>query len=74
MARSSVAAAMSFWLAREGMFRVLTLKSVLMRLRAYLSSSRARKLLQQWRREAVVPRGTPPPTWPQARALEPAAR
>jgi hypothetical protein len=42
MARSSVAAAMSFWLARGGVFELLTSKSVLMRLRACLPSSRAR--------------------------------
>jgi hypothetical protein len=42
MARSSVAAAMSFWLAREGVFGLLTLKSTLMRSRACLPSSRAR--------------------------------
>jgi hypothetical protein len=42
MARSSVAAAMSFWLARTGVFGSSTLKSVLMRSRAYLPSSRVR--------------------------------
>jgi hypothetical protein len=42
MARSSVAAAMSFWLTRGGMFRLLTSKSALMRSRACLPSSRAR--------------------------------
>jgi hypothetical protein len=40
MAHSSVAAAMSFWLARAGVFELSTSKSVLMRLRAYLPSSR----------------------------------
>jgi hypothetical protein len=40
MARSSVAAAMSFWLARGGVCRSSTLKSVLMRSRACFSSSR----------------------------------
>jgi hypothetical protein len=39
MARSSVEAAMSFWLARGGVFGLSTLKSTLMRLRAYLPSS-----------------------------------
>jgi hypothetical protein len=39
MARSSVAAAMSFWLARGGVFGLLTSKSVLMRSRACLPSS-----------------------------------
>jgi hypothetical protein len=38
-ARSSVAAAMSFSLARGGVFGLLTSKSVLMRSRAYLPSS-----------------------------------
>jgi hypothetical protein len=42
MARSSVAAAMSFWLARGGVSGLSTLKSVLMRSRACLPSSRAR--------------------------------
>jgi hypothetical protein len=42
MARSSVAEAMSFWLARGGVSGSSTLKSALMRLRACLSSSRAR--------------------------------
>jgi hypothetical protein len=42
MARSSVAAAMSFWLARGGVFGLLTSKSALMRSRACLPSSRAR--------------------------------
>jgi hypothetical protein len=42
MARSNVAAAMSFWLARGGVSRLSTLKSVLMRSRACLPSSRAR--------------------------------
>jgi hypothetical protein len=42
MARSSVAAAMSFWLSRGGVFGLLTSKSVLMRPRAYLPSSGAR--------------------------------
>jgi hypothetical protein len=42
MARSSVAAAMSFWLARGGVFGLLTSKSALMCSRAYFPSSRAR--------------------------------
>jgi hypothetical protein len=42
MAHSSVAAAMSFWLACGGVFRLLTLKSAFMQSRAYLPSSRAR--------------------------------
>jgi hypothetical protein len=42
MARSSVAAATSFWLARGGVFGLSTLKSVLMPSRACLPSSRAR--------------------------------
>jgi FAD/FMN-containing dehydrogenase len=42
MARSSVAAAMRFWLARGGVFGWLTSKSVLMQSRACLPSSRAR--------------------------------
>jgi hypothetical protein len=42
MARSSVVAAMIFWLARGGVFGLLTLKSALMRSRACLPSSRAR--------------------------------
>jgi hypothetical protein len=42
MARSSVAAAMSFWLARGGVSGLSTLKSALMRSRACLPSSRAR--------------------------------
>jgi hypothetical protein len=42
MARSSVTTAMSFWLARGGVFGLLTSKSVLMRSQAYLPSSRAR--------------------------------
>jgi hypothetical protein len=42
MARSSVVAAMSFWLTRGGVFGLLTLKSVLMRSRACLPSSHAR--------------------------------
>jgi hypothetical protein len=42
MARSSVEAAISFWLARGGVSRLSTLKSALMRLRACLPSSRAR--------------------------------
>jgi hypothetical protein len=42
MARSSVAAVISFWLARCGVFGSSTLKSVLMRSRAYLPSSRTR--------------------------------
>jgi hypothetical protein len=42
MARSSVAAAMSFWLARGGVFGSLTLKSALMRSWACLSNSRTR--------------------------------
>jgi hypothetical protein len=42
MAHNSVAAAISFWLARGGMSGLLTLKSVLMRSRACLPSSRAR--------------------------------
>jgi hypothetical protein len=42
MARSSVAAAMSFWLARGGVFGLSTLKSALMRSRACLPNSRAR--------------------------------
>jgi hypothetical protein len=42
MARSSVAAVISFWLARGGVSRLSTLKSALMRSRAYLPSSRAR--------------------------------
>jgi hypothetical protein len=40
--RSSVAVAMSFWLARGGVFGLLTSKSPLMRSRACLPSSRAR--------------------------------
>jgi hypothetical protein len=62
MARSSVAAAMSFWLARGGVLGLLTSKSALMRSRACLPSSRA----QSPRAEAspvmvaVVPRDTPP--------------
>jgi hypothetical protein len=78
MACSSVAAAISFWLARGGVFGVLTSKSVLMRSRACVPSSRARSPHAEgspaWRREAVVPRGTPPQAWPRPRALEPAAR
>jgi hypothetical protein len=42
MACSSVAAAMSFWLARGGVSGLSTLQSVLMRSRACLPSSRAR--------------------------------
>jgi hypothetical protein len=42
MARSSVAAAMSFWLARGGVLGLSTSKSVLIRSRACLPSSRAR--------------------------------
>jgi hypothetical protein len=42
MARSSVMAVMTFWLARGGVFGLSTSKSVLMRSRAYLPSSRAR--------------------------------
>jgi hypothetical protein len=42
MARSSVAATMSFWLARGGVFGLLTSKSALMRSRACLPSSRKR--------------------------------
>jgi hypothetical protein len=42
IARSSVAAAMSFWLARGGVSRLSTLKSVLMRSRACMPSSRTR--------------------------------
>jgi hypothetical protein len=44
MARSSVAAVMRFWLARGGVFGLLTLKLVLMWSRACLPSSRARSL------------------------------
>jgi hypothetical protein len=40
MARSSVVAAMSFWIAREGVLGLLTSKSALMRSRACLPSSR----------------------------------
>jgi hypothetical protein len=60
---------MSFWLARGGVFGFLTWKSALMRSRACLPNSRARKLLQRWRREVVEPRGTPSQAWPRARAL-----
>jgi hypothetical protein len=42
MARNSVAAAMSFWLARGGVLGSSTLKSALMRSRAYRPNSRAR--------------------------------
>jgi hypothetical protein len=42
MAHNNVAAAMSFWLARGGVFGLLTSKSALMRSRACLPSSRAR--------------------------------
>jgi hypothetical protein len=42
MARISVAAAMSFWLAHGGVFGLLTSKSALMRSWACLPSSRAR--------------------------------
>jgi hypothetical protein len=42
MARSSVATATSFWLARGGVFGLSTSKSTLMRSRACLPSSRAR--------------------------------
>jgi hypothetical protein len=42
MARSSVAAAISFWLARGGVSGLSTLKSALMRSRACLPSSRVR--------------------------------
>jgi hypothetical protein len=42
MARNSVAAAISFWLARGGVSGLSTLKSALMRSRACLPSSRAR--------------------------------
>jgi hypothetical protein len=42
IARSSVAAAMSFWLARGGVSRLSTLKSALMRSRACMPSSRTR--------------------------------
>jgi hypothetical protein len=42
MARSSVTAAMSFWVARGGVFGLLMSKSALMRSRACLPSSRAR--------------------------------
>jgi hypothetical protein len=42
MARSSVAAAISFWLARGGVFELLTSKSALMHSRACLPSSSAR--------------------------------
>jgi hypothetical protein len=38
MARNSVAAAMSFWLARGGVFGLSTSKSALMRSRACLPS------------------------------------
>jgi hypothetical protein len=41
MAHSSVAAAMSFWLARGGVFGLLTSKSVLMRSRACLLRTRS---------------------------------
>jgi hypothetical protein len=44
MARSSVAAAMSFWLARGDVSGLSTLKSALMRSRACLPTSRARSL------------------------------
>jgi hypothetical protein len=44
MARSSVAAATSFWLARGGVFGLSTSKSALMRSRVCLPSSRARSL------------------------------
>jgi hypothetical protein len=44
MARSSVAAAMRFWLARGGVSGLSMLKSALMRSRACLPSSRARSL------------------------------
>jgi hypothetical protein len=64
MARSSVAAAMSFWLARGGVFRLLTLKSVLIRSRACLPSSSARsphaEASPAMEREAVAPLGIPP--------------
>jgi hypothetical protein len=42
MARNSVAVAMSFWLAREGVLGSSMLKSVLMRSRACRTNSRAR--------------------------------
>jgi hypothetical protein len=42
MARSSVAALMSFWLTRGGMFGLLTSKSTLICSRACLPSSRTR--------------------------------
>jgi hypothetical protein len=41
MARSSVAAVMSFWLARGGAFGLLTSKSALMRSRTCLPNKRA---------------------------------
>jgi hypothetical protein len=44
MARSSIATAMSFWLARGGVSGLSTLKSALMRSRACLPNSRARSL------------------------------
>jgi hypothetical protein len=47
MARSSVAAAMSFWLARGGVFELLMSKSASMRSRACLPSSHARSLLAE---------------------------
>jgi hypothetical protein len=44
MAHSSVAAVMSFWLARGGVSELSTLKSALMRSRACLPSSHERSL------------------------------
>jgi hypothetical protein len=78
MARRSVAAATSFWLARGGVFGLLTSKSTLMRSRACLPSSRARspraEASRRWRREVAAPHGIPPQAWLRARALEPVAR
>jgi hypothetical protein len=71
MARSSVAAAISFWLTRGGVSGLSTLKSALMRSRACLPSScarsPARRLPQPLRRGATAPFDTPPPAWPRAR-------
>jgi hypothetical protein len=56
MARSSVSTAMSFWLARGGVFGLLTLKSASMRSRDYLPSSRTRSLRVETSLSMVVRR------------------
>jgi hypothetical protein len=78
MARSSVAVAMSFWLARGGVSGLSTLKLALMRSQACLPSSRARSPRAE-ASPAMEARsnplcGTLPPAWPRARVLGLAAR